>query len=151
MVWLGLGEARRFGGSAPEDVREAYQNAADRVSQRLESDPDNLRLLIFLAGLRLQLEQRAEAMEIVDRLPLDEVTAPDLMFALAEIFEVLGERDKALAWVERTLQAGYPLQVIEDYAALEALHADPRFGLLAETYRESRSDENLEKSVEGEE
>jgi hypothetical protein len=41
--------------------------------------------------------------------------------------------------------------VIEDYAAFDALCADPRFGLLAETYRESRSEDNLEKSVEGEE
>ena len=143
IVWLGLGEARRFDGSAPENVREAYQNAADRVSRRLETDPDNLGLLIDLAGLELQLDQRTEATKIIDGLPLDEVTAPDMMFSLAEIFEVLGERGEALAWVERSLQAGYPLQVIEDYAAFDGLCADPRFGRLAETYAET-SEEGAE-------
>jgi eukaryotic-like serine/threonine-protein kinase len=151
LVWLGLGEARRFNGSTPENVREAYQQAADRASRRLETDPENLGLLIDLAGLQLQLDQRTEAEKIIDRLPLDEVTSPDLMFSLAEIFEVLGERDEALAWVERSLQAGYPLQVIADYAAFDALCADPRFELLAETYGESRTKDSGETSEEGKE
>jgi serine/threonine-protein kinase len=149
MVWLGLAEARKFGGSAPEKIREAYQHAADLVSRRLEAEPGDLRLLINLAGLKLQLDQRVEAEEILDSLRLDEVTAPDMMFAVAEIFEVLGERDEALAWVERSLKAGFPLDVIEDYAAFAALCADPRFGLLAETFAEPRSDDGAETSEEG--
>jgi tetratricopeptide (TPR) repeat protein len=149
LVWLGLAEARKFGGSAPERVRDAYQQAADRASRRLEADPENLGLLIDLAGLELQLDRRAAAEEIIDGLRLDDVTAPDMMFSVAEIFEVLGERDEALAWVERSLKAGFPLEVIEDYAAFAALCADPRFDLLAETYGESRSDDDLENSEEG--
>jgi len=151
MVWLGLAEARKFGGSAPEKIRKAYQQAADLVSRRLEADPDNTGLLINLVGLQLQLDQRTEATRIIDRLPLEEVTAPDMMYALAEIFEVLGERDEALAWIERALKAGYPLHVVEDYAAFDALCADPRFGLLAETYAEPPKDDGAEISEEGEE
>jgi len=151
LIWIGLGEARRFDGNAPENVREAYQQAADRVSRRLETDPDHLGLLIDLASLQLQLGQRTEATAIIDRLSLDEVTAPDMMFSLAEIFEVLGERDAALEWVERSLQAGYPLQVIEDYAAFDALCSDPRFRLLAETYAEPRPDSSVKNLEEGEE
>ena len=151
MVWLGLAEARKFGGRSPEKIREAYQQAADLVSRRLEADPDNTSLLIDLVGLQLQLDQRAEATSIIDGLPLEEVTAPDTMYSLAEIFEVLGERDEALAWIERALQAGYPLHVIEDYAAFDALCADPRFDLLAEIYAEPRSGDRVQTSEEGEE
>jgi serine/threonine-protein kinase len=151
LVWIGLGEARRFAGSAPEDVREAYQQAAVRVSRRLETNPENPGLLIDLASLQVQLGQRTEAIAIIDRLPLDEVTAPDMMYFLAEIFEVLGERDKALAWIERALQTGYPLHVIEDYAAFEALRSDPRFRRLAETYAEPGPDTGVEISEEKEE
>jgi serine/threonine-protein kinase len=150
LVWLGLAEARKFGAASPESVRDAYQHAADRVSRRLEADPDNLGLLFDLASLQLQLDQRTEATAIIGRLPLEEVTAPAMMYALAEIFEVLGERDEALTWIERALQAGYPLDVIEDYAAFDALCADPRFGLLAETYAEKTPDSNTETSKEGE-
>ena len=150
MVWLGLAEARKFGAGSPESVRDAYQHAADRVSRRLEADPDNTGLLIDLVGLQLQLDQRAEATKIIDRLPLDEVTDPGMMYSLAEIFEVLGERGEALEWVERSLQAGFPLQVIEDYAAFDALCADPRFGLLAETYAKPQPDTSANNSEEGE-
>jgi serine/threonine-protein kinase len=149
MVWIGLGEARRFGGDAPESIREAYQQAADRVSRRLETDPENLGLLIDLASLQLQLGRRIQAIEIIDRLTLDEVTAPDMMYSLAEIFEVLGERGEALAWIERALQAGYPLQVIGDYAAFDALRAELRFNQLAETYAEQPPDAGAETSQEG--
>jgi len=150
MVWIGLGESRRFGGSAPERIREAYQRAADLVSRRLETEPGDLGLLIDLAALKLQLHQRAEAEEIIENLQLEKVTAHDMMFSLAEIFEVLGERDEALAWVERSLKAGFPLDVIEDYAAFAALCADPRFGLLAEAYSGPPSEDSHENSKEGE-
>jgi tetratricopeptide (TPR) repeat protein len=150
MVWNGLGEARRFGGSAPEKIREAYQQAANLVSHRLEADPDNTDLLIDLAGLYLQLDQRADASNIIDRLPLEDVSAPDMMYSLAEIFEVLGQRAEALEWVERALEAGYPLHFIEDYAAFDGLRSDPRFGLLAKTYAEPRSEDSADISEEGE-
>ncbi len=146
MVWLGLAEARKFGGSPPERIREAYQRAAELVSRRLETEPGDLGLLVDLAGLKLQLDQRVEAEEIIENLRLDEITSADMMFSLAEIFEVLGERDEALAWVERSLKAGFPLDVIADYAAFAALCADPRFGLLAETYAESRPNDREDKN-----
>jgi serine/threonine-protein kinase len=150
MVWNGLGEARRFGGGAPNSVREAYQGAADRVARRLESDPDNLGLLIDWASIFLQLEEQTEAEDIIDRLPLDEITSPDMMYTLAEIFEVLGERAEALTWIERALQASYPLSVIEDYAAFDDLRSDPRFVVLAEAYKEAPTDDGANDAKEGE-
>jgi serine/threonine-protein kinase len=150
-VWSSLAEARRFDGSAPRKAREAYQQAADRLSRRLDADADNLHLLIHMASIHIQLGERTEAENILDRLPLEEIAAPNTMYALAEISEALGERTDALAWIERALQAGYPLHVIEDYAAFDGLRADPRFSILAETYAEPRSDISVGISEEGEE
>jgi serine/threonine-protein kinase len=149
-TWMGLGEARRFGGGSLSSVHEAYQGAADRVVRRLEVDPDNLGLQIDLVGLQLQLDQRVEAANTIENLPLEEVTDPGMMFALAEIFEVLGDRAEALAWVERTLEAGYPIYVIEDYAAFDDLRSDPRFVVLAEVYREATAGEAVSDLKEGE-
>ena len=70
--------------------------------------------------LRIPMSSKEEK-RIVDSLQVDEITAPDTMYVLAEIYEVLGERDDALEWIERALRAGYPLDVIEDYAAFDAL------------------------------
>jgi serine/threonine protein kinase/tetratricopeptide (TPR) repeat protein len=137
LVWIGLGEALRFGGGTGQEVREAYRQAADQVVRRLESDPDNLELQIDLASLQLQLDHRDDATAIISRLPLDEVTSPHLMYALAEIFEVLGQRGEALGWIERALEEGYPLHVIEDYAAFDDLRSDPQFAEIAAKFREN--------------
>jgi serine/threonine-protein kinase len=150
LVWMGLGEARRFGGGTLSSVREAYHGAADRVARRLEADPGNLGLQIDLVGLQLQLDQRVEATNTLEVLPLDEVTDPGMMFSLAEIFEVLGERAEALSWVERALQVGYPLNVIEDYAAFADLRSDPRFTRLAEAHREAPAEDTAQDVNEGE-
>jgi serine/threonine protein kinase/tetratricopeptide (TPR) repeat protein len=131
VVWFSLGEARRFGGGTPTSVREAYREADNRLLSWLESDPEDLDLLIDRASILIQLGDLEEARAILVRLPLDEVTAPVTMVTLAEISEVLGERNEALAWIERALQAGYPLEVIEDYAAFDGLRQDPRFAAFA--------------------
>ena len=49
---------------------------------------------------------------------------------------MLGQRQKALVWIERSLQGGYPLHVIEDYAAFDNLRSDPRFVEIAAAFRE---------------
>ena len=149
-VWIGLGEALRFGGGSQDEVRDAYQKAADQVTHQLETDPDNLELRIDLASLQLQLDRSEEARRIISQLPLHDVTAPHLMFSLAEIFEVLGDRTEALEWIERALQGGYPLHVIEDYAAFADLRSDPRFRTLAETHAAQTSTDTDRHKKEGE-
>jgi hypothetical protein len=49
-------------------------------------------------------------------------------------YERLGDRDAALDWIKRSLQPGYPLQIIEDYPGFVALVEDPRFQALLEEY-----------------
>jgi tetratricopeptide (TPR) repeat protein/TolB-like protein len=149
MVWIGLAEARRFGGSEPESVRDAYEMAVQRVSRRVEIDPDNLGLHIDRASILIQLDEHKEARFILDRLALEGVEAPDMMYSLAEIFEMLGEREEALMWIRRALQAGYPLHVIEDYAAFEDLRSDPRFGRSVEASDESPTGVSATDSKQG--
>jgi serine/threonine protein kinase/tetratricopeptide (TPR) repeat protein len=149
-AWIGLGEALRFGGGSLDEVRDAYQKAADQVAHQLETDPDNLELRIDLASLQLQLDRSGEARRIISQLPLHDVTAPYLMFSLAEIFEVLGDRTEALEWIERALQGGYPLHVIEDYVAFAELRSDPRFRTLAETHAAQPSTDTDRHKKEGE-
>jgi serine/threonine-protein kinase len=144
VVWFSLGEARRFGGSTPTSVREAYRKADDRLVSWLESDPEDLNLLIDRASILIQLGEEAEARGIIDRLPLDAVAFPETMVTLAEISEVLGERTEALAWIERALEGGYPLDVIEDYAEFKDLISDPEFLRLAGKYATPTSHEGVE-------
>ena len=51
----------------------------------------------------------------------------ELMYFLAETYERLGDRERALFWIGRSLRAGFSLRIIEDYPDFDALRADPRF------------------------
>ena len=124
--------------------------AADRALRHLETDPDNLRVLIYLASIQIQLDRQSDARSIVESLQPEEITGPDSMFALAEIYELLGQRDNALLWIERALSAGFPLDVIEDYAAFDDLRSDPRSLRLAESSAERPADKSTTDSERGE-
>ena len=73
-----------------------------------------------------------------------------MMYSLADIYEVLGQRSEALTWIERALEGGYPLDVIEDYAAFDDLCKDPRFEHLAKAYAGRPSEDTTGDSKEGE-
>jgi tetratricopeptide (TPR) repeat protein len=131
LVWSGLAEAARLSGVDPELVRHAYIRATELASQRLENDPDNVRLLIYVASFRIHLGDTTEARELLNRIEAIGTDNSELMYFVAEAYERLGDRERALLWIERSLRAGFSLQIIEDYPEFDALRADPRFAGLA--------------------
>jgi serine/threonine-protein kinase len=134
IVWSNLGEASANALiDDPDRTRHAFLRAAELVSAQLDTAPDDIDLTIFLASLRVNLGENDEARRLAAHAAALEVTDPDSMITLADIFEKLGERESALLWIQRSLEAGYPLQLIEDYAGFDELRADPRFSEMTAT------------------
>jgi tetratricopeptide (TPR) repeat protein len=130
-VWNNLAEASRAAGNSPERVRQAYEHAAGLAASDLSTDPDNVTLLINLASFAVHLGDDAGAREHLARVEELGVDGAELMFFTADAYERLGERARALDWVRRALEAGFSLQILEDYHDFDALRADPRFAGLA--------------------
>jgi hypothetical protein len=59
-------------------------------------------------------------------------TDADSMAAIGESFEDLGERDRAVEWIEKALKAGFSTATLEEGPALRDLRSDPRFKKLIE-------------------
>jgi len=134
-VWNNLGEARR----CAEDLEgggAAYARAAELVSARLETTPNDAKLLIDLASFRVQLGDEAAARELLGRILALGVTSSQQMFDLANLYEELGDRDDAIEWLGRAFEAGFPLHVIESYDVFEELRMDPRYADLAAEHKE---------------
>jgi len=127
LVWNGFAEAVRLAGGDPERVRHAYFQAAELASKRLENDPNNVNLLINVASFRTHLGDTTGARKFLDRIDALGTDNAELMYYIADTHERLGDRDRALLWIGRSLQAGFSLQIIEDYPDFDALRADPRF------------------------
>jgi len=130
-VWNNLAEASRAAGNSPERVRRAYEHAAGLAASDLSTDPDNVTLLINLASFSVHLGDDAGAREYLARVEELGVDGAELKFFTADAYERLGERARALDWVRLALEAGFSLQILEDYHDFDALRADPRFAGLA--------------------
>ena len=57
------------------------------------------------------------------------------MFRAGFIYERMGNRDKALFWLERALQNGYALTEMESEPGLRELRSDQRFKNLQQKYK----------------
>jgi len=150
MVWNNLGEAFLCADD-PERARAAFTRAAQLVEPLLAADPIDIKLLIDLASFRVNTGDEAGSREAVARAVILEISDPNAMFALAAVYEVLGDRGNALAWIERALRAHYPLGVIEDYPGFAALMEDPRFRKMAAEFSKpaagSAADDSAQKKV----
>jgi len=65
------------------------------------------------------------------------------------VYEELGEREDAIEWLGRALEAGYPLPMIEDYDLFEKLPEDPRYIDLLATYTKQDSGNDDQSTNEG--
>lgn len=131
LVWSALAESQRHAEAPPGEVQIAYRRAAELAEGRLQGDPDDVEALVNLASFRIHLGEPQAARELLGRAARIGTDNPELMYYVAESAERLGDRELALEWIARALEAGYPPQVIEDYPDLADLRADPRFRALA--------------------
>ena len=52
---------------------------------------------------------------------------PEILESAGGTYELLGDRDRALQYVEKALQKGYPLEKVKNDPDLQGMIADPRF------------------------
>ena len=128
VLW-GLGVAYR-NGVEPEKAYEAFARAAELAEERLLETPDDLNLAILLAGYHASLGEQGRGLEILDEVAAAGPTNPMTIAMIAEAFEDLGDRDRALDWVSRLFDAGVAPERFEGRPTLSRLIADERYQAL---------------------
>ncbi len=128
-LWGNLGYALRFS-VGPEQAEGAFRQAAELAEARLAERPDDHGLMATLAGYCAMLQNRERGLELLESVVAAEPTNPIIIQQIAEIFEDLGDRDRALEWVERSFEAGVSPQRFEGRPTLHKLVADERFQAL---------------------
>lgn len=126
-AWNNLAESLRFGNGDPARSVEAFERAAALAEAELESDPGNTELRLTVASAVAAAGDTRRAREITDAVVAGGIDDPVLMSVVAGIEEELGDRTRALEWIERALRAGYPLMGIEDYPLFDELRQDPAY------------------------
>jgi eukaryotic-like serine/threonine-protein kinase len=138
VLWANLGDALQQNGKLSE-AKAAYAQAAALASASLQVSPGNSQLLSALElysakeGLfrkAQQYEDKALRLAPHDLLVL-------LQAAMSE--ELAGERQAALQYVEKALEAGASLQTIDGTFELKRLREDPAYARIAKEWGSSRS------------
>ena len=136
-LWNNVGEAlRQLVIPDRQGALTAYRRAAELVTARLETTPNDIKLLIDLASYRVQLGDEVAVRDLLNRILTLDITSSRQMFDLAALYEELGERDDAIGWLGRALEAGFPIQMIESYHVFAELRQDPRYIDLAVKFNE---------------
>jgi len=136
-LWGNLGVAYHFSGQEAKG-KQAYSQAVTLAEQQRKVNPRDTRLLIDLAGYNGMLGERAKGLAVLQLVLKAPPTDADSIAAIAQSFEDLGEREKAIEWIGKALKAGFSVATLEEGPALRDLRNDARFAKLLEERSKKR-------------
>jgi len=126
-AWNNLAESLRFGPGDMDRAAHAYDRTAVLAAKDLERHPNDSDLMLTVASARAATGETAQARALTDEVVARGISDPNLMLVVAVIEEELGDRRRAISWLERAVEGGYPLQEIEKYPGFAALRQDRDF------------------------
>ncbi|NCO69000.1 MAG: tetratricopeptide repeat protein, partial [Acidobacteria bacterium] len=130
-LWGNMATCYHFLPDRQDQALAAYRRAVELAEKERQVDERDPNLLVDLAGYEGMLGERAKGLALLDQALKAPPTSAELMCAVGQSFEDLGERKRALEWIGKALSAGYPRAGIEGSPALQNLTRDPRYrGLL---------------------
>lgn len=125
-VWASLGAAYYWTLGARDKSRAAYEQAIRIAEEERRKNPQTASLLSHLADFYAMIGDSARALPLVERAVSLPPGNPDVMARAGEVYEQLGHRDKAIEWLKKAVDNGFPLATLERNPALDSLRADRR-------------------------
>jgi tetratricopeptide (TPR) repeat protein/TolB-like protein len=125
-VWGNLGNCLAVS-SDPARAVEPLEQALALANATLDADPTNARILADTAGYLIMLDRVDASEQYLERAIQQDPKDPGVIANIAEVFEDLGDRDRALLWVAKALSAGEPASRFENRPAMMNLVADSRY------------------------
>ena len=126
-LWGNLADAYRWSGRNPQEARAAYARALELVEKDLKV---NSRDVVARASRALYLAKSGRVDEALQEVAMArEVDSNDgvLHRYSVMIFEIAGQRDKALQALARAFQSGYTVRESQAEPEFAALRRDPRY------------------------
>jgi tetratricopeptide (TPR) repeat protein len=127
-IWRTLLEAYRFAPGFEDSVRPASEKAMELLQVRLAQDPEDPDNKADHASFCQKLGKPETALEILADLEANySELDPNIMFSMASTYEELGERDRALDWLEKAVGKEMSFKKVDHYPVLKNLQSHPRY------------------------
>jgi serine/threonine-protein kinase len=127
LLWGNLGAARRWTPGAESAAREAFTRALELAEKVREVNPTDSTVLADIASYRAMLGDRSGASALQRTLEPRAWEDAELAFRVGLTWEDLGERDRALRLINRSLELGFAEEEVRTTPGLARLREDPRF------------------------
>ena len=127
--WANLGNSY-YWAEDHAGARDAWQRAIELAQARLQITPNASTPLRHLAVAYAKLEQHQQALDVIDHLLTLERQDARTFVAIGKTYEILGDHDQALHYIEQALEHGFSPQTLEASAWLDELRTDPRYQAL---------------------
>ncbi len=125
-AWSNLAAAYEWEKDTPR-ADAARSKTIALLQKALKTDAQNAEAQAMLAALWAKGGRRAQAMEGIG---IALALSPDSQYVLSQVadaYEVLGDREKAILYLARAVQAGFSKQQLNEDPEIQGVLVDPRF------------------------
>ncbi len=121
--WGNLGDALYWSPGRRAESAEQYRKAISLASTRTAVNPDDAVVLAYLASYSAMLDDRASALQYLQRALKVEPSQGEVLFQAAIVYSHFNDTEKTLFYLNKAVSSGYSRSVIRDA---------PYFGPIAE-------------------
>jgi len=134
IIWGNLASAYYWAPGERDKAPETYRQAIALVKERLKINPNDPDLIAMMAGYYSMIDERPQSLQLIEQALEMAQENVQVMYRAGTVYEQLGDRDKALYWIDKSLENGYSLAEIEHQPDLRQLLKDARFQRLVKKY-----------------
>ena len=113
-----------------EKSKQTYQHVKEMINEQLKVNPRDADLIMLLADCEAMLGNNEAGARYAERSMQLSPDSVENMLVAAELYEKIGKRDQALAYVKRAIDKGFSMEELSRSAGLRDLRADPRYKAL---------------------
>jgi serine/threonine protein kinase/tetratricopeptide (TPR) repeat protein len=129
-LWRNLAATLYWAPGEREKSRAAYEKAVELGEADRKVNPRQPQLLAQLADGYAMLGRRPEALAAAAAVERQGEVDGDVAFMLGSVYEHLGDRTAAFAWLRRAIEGKYPVETIARSPFLAELRKDARYSTL---------------------
>ncbi len=137
LVWGNLASAYYWALGERAKAHPVFERAVRLAEEKLRTNPRDPILLSDLAEYYAMLGREGSALPVLEQSLTLAPDNPIVMAQAGRTYEELGRRERALEWIGRALENGYPFKEVEQSPTLKKLREDSRFLRLAEEFANS--------------
>jgi serine/threonine-protein kinase len=127
--WGNLADAYRWTPGDADKAKQAYRHAIDLIREEIQKNPKDLDMRATLASYLAKSGDKEDALKELK--PVEQASKKEALtwYRSAVVYELCGQRDKALQALLSAVKAGQSLGDIKNDPELTSLRADPRYHL----------------------